>query len=93
MTRIEWSAPARLDLEEIDDSFTAIDRGIADHIIDRIEQAGDFLRQHPAAGPAILSGTVRKWRVRGAPYLLIYRLLPDRVDILRIRHDREQWDA
>lgn len=93
MIGIEWSAPARVDLEAIDDKFLAIDTALADHMIDRIEQAGKFLREHPAAGPEILSGMVRKWRVRGAPYLLFYRTLPDRVEILRIRHDRENWDA
>ncbi|KQM22458.1 hypothetical protein ASE73_14595 [Sphingomonas sp. Leaf24] len=93
MIGIEWSAPARVDLEAIDDKFLAIDTALADRMIDRIEQAGKFLREHPGAGPEILSGTVRKWRVRGTPYLLFYRMLPDRVEILRIRHDREDWDA
>ncbi|KQM30138.1 type II toxin-antitoxin system RelE/ParE family toxin [Sphingomonas sp. Leaf10] len=93
MIDIQWSAPARLDLEAIDDRFSAIDLALADRIIDRIEQAGNFLCDHPSAGPKILSGAARKWRVRGAPYLLLYRVLPDRVEILRIRHDREDWDA
>lgn len=93
MIGIEWSVPARIDLEAIDDRFCLIDVALAERMIERIEQAGDFLREHPSAGPTILSGTVRKWRVRGAPYLLFYRTLPNRVEILRVRHDREDWGA
>lgn len=89
MIDIQWSGPAGLDLEAIDDRFSAIDAALAD----RIEHAGNFLRDHPSAGSEILSGAVRKWRVRGAPYLLLYRILSDRVETLRIRHDREDWDA
>ncbi|MGN7160937.1 type II toxin-antitoxin system RelE/ParE family toxin [Sphingomonas sp. SAFR-052] len=93
MIGIEWSVPATIDLDAIDDRFSAIDVALADRMIERIEQAGNFLREHPSAGPTILSDSVRKWRVRSTPYLLFYRILPDRVEILRVRHDREDRDA
>ncbi|MFD1033894.1 type II toxin-antitoxin system RelE/ParE family toxin [Sphingomonas hankookensis] len=93
MIALNWSGPARADLEAIDDTLSIIDLALADRMIDRIEGAGSFLREHPMAGSTILSGAVRKWRVRGTPYLLLYRPLADRIEILRIRHDREDWDA
>ncbi len=93
MIDIEWASSARADLERIDDHLTAIDVTLADRVIDAIEGAGAFLREHPVAGAAILSGAARKWRVRGIPYLLLYRATTHKVEILRIRHDREDWHA
>ncbi|WP_010215170.1 type II toxin-antitoxin system RelE/ParE family toxin [Sphingomonas sp. PAMC 26621] len=33
----------------------------------------------------------RKWRISASPYILIYRVLDNRIQILRIRHGRENW--
>lgn len=93
MIGIEWTGTARSDLEVIDDRLTAIDRVLADATIDRIEAAGAFLREIPGAGPVILSDDIRKWTVRNTPYMLFYRIVADRIEILRVRHDREDWQA
>jgi plasmid stabilization system protein ParE len=52
----------------------------------------DILDRFPGVGSPF-GAEGRRLRVRGTPYLLFYRTLSDRVEILRIRHDREQWDA
>ena len=57
-----------------------------------VRQRSTILDSFPGVGRPI-SGGSRVLRVRGAPYLLIYRSLPDHVEILRVRHDREAWDT
>ncbi len=92
MIDIEWTGSARADLETIDDYLNLIDRALADRTIDRIEESGRFLRDNPAAGRVVLSDDIRKWGVRRTPYLLFYRIAAaDRIEILRVRHDREGW--
>lgn len=93
MIDIEWTGTASVDLEAIDDHLMAVDPALANATIDRIEAAGAFLRQTPGAGRIILSGGIRKWTVRNTPYLLLYRIVPNRIEILRVRHDREDWQA
>ncbi len=93
MIAIEWTAPARADLESIDDYLNVIDPALADRTIDRIEAAGGFLTENPAAGPISVGEDIRKWIVRRTPYLLFYRDAADRIEILRVRHDREGWQA
>ncbi len=58
----------------------------------RVRARSTIIDRFPGVGRAI-SGGSRVLRVRGTPYLLIYRTLPDHLEILRIRHDREDWDA
>ncbi|WP_229726751.1 type II toxin-antitoxin system RelE/ParE family toxin [Sphingomonas alpina] len=58
---------------------------------DKIERAARFLTTMPRAGPALRREEVRKWRVGSTPYVLIYRVLAERIDVLRIHHGRQDW--
>jgi len=53
--------------------------------------AGHFLAGLPEAGPALEGREARKWRVAGTNYLLIYRLVPDGIQVLRVQYAREDW--
>ncbi|KQM91472.1 hypothetical protein ASE70_15425 [Sphingomonas sp. Leaf22] len=64
----------------------------ASEMLAAVRARSTILDNFPGIGRAI-SGGSRLLRVQGTPYLLFYRMLPDRVEILRIRHDREDWDA
>ena len=33
----------------------------------------------------------RKFAVRGTPYILVYRIVSGAIEILRVRHNREDW--
>ena len=91
MKRVEWTIPAVQDLRAIDDHWCASGAERADEILDTIREAGDFLAGLPNAGPVMEAANVRKWRVRDTNYILLYRLVDDRVQILRVRHGRENW--
>jgi plasmid stabilization system protein ParE len=48
----------------------------------------DFPRMAPVA-----TELVRRKKIARSPYAVLYRVEEDRVFILRIRHDREDWQS
>jgi toxin ParE1/3/4 len=93
MKALFWTPPAEADLYAIDDYWWPIDPETADRIAGRIEEAAHFLRSLPQGGSLIEQGDIRKWRASSTPYLLIYRVRGETVEILRIHHDRQDWRA
>ena len=91
MNRIEWTGTAIADLYDIDDYWSAYSNDAAERVADRIQAAAAFLGTMPRAGPVLRREDARKWRIPASPYILIYRVLDDRIQILRIRHGRENW--
>lgn len=91
MRRIHWTTPAEWDLQAIDDHWCGYSAERADEILDVIRESGDFLAGLPEAGPALEETDLRKWRVAGTNYILVYRLIRDEVQILRVRHAHEDW--
>jgi plasmid stabilization system protein ParE len=61
--------------------------------VDEIEQAISTIAVAPLVWP-IVEGEVRRYLVRRFPYGVYYRVLPDRLRILAIKHHRrhpEYW--
>ncbi len=91
MTFVDWTAPAKADLARIDNYFAQADPAFADSVGYAAIAAGRFLVQWPGAGSPIEGETSNKWPVKGTPYVLVYRPLADRIEVLRVRHEREDW--
>ncbi len=91
MRPVAWTSLAERDLEVIDEYWFSVSQGQADRVIDRIRAAGDFLATMPHAGPALETGPARKWRVKQTDYILMYRVIADQIQVLRIRHAQENW--
>ncbi len=51
-----------------------------------------LLETYPDIGRGI-SGDIRIFRVRKTAYFLLYRVAEGQTEILRVRHDREDWQA
>lgn len=90
MIRIEWTAAARADLESIDGHLAGIDPGFATDVGHAAVQAARTLAQWPRTGRYLGSGR-RKKTIPGTPYIPIYRLKAKRLQVLRVRHVRENW--
>ncbi len=88
--KLVWTRPAQNDLAQIDWFLSEHDPGAADISARLALKAGRFIAENPRIGSAI-DIELRKWSVRGSPYLLIYRVTADAVEILRVRHEREDW--
>jgi len=89
MHSLIWAAPARHDLTTIG-AWLAEQAGpeIAVRYLEQIIVSSDRFRYYPASGPANGDG-VRRMRISGTRYLLFYRITATRVEILRVRHARE----
>ena len=90
MRRARWTRRAQADLARIDDFNARNDPDYADFIGRAAIAAGEFLAEHPEAGPALADGE-RKWLVPHTDYVLVYRVLERSVEILRTHHGREDW--
>jgi len=90
MKRVLWSDAAIAELGEADDHHRPLDRVYADRLADSVFAATRFLASNPAAGMEV-SGRRRKWRVRGTPYLILYRPADTSVRILHVVHAARDW--
>ncbi len=90
---VKWTESAWEDLNSIADYL--LSEGVvyetANAFLKRIFKAPEHLAAFPGAGkPGRLPGT-REWRVKGAPYALIYVMRDSKVHILRVIHDRRRF--
>ncbi|MBB4154806.1 plasmid stabilization system protein ParE [Sphingomonas jinjuensis] len=90
MSVARWSRQARDDLAKADIYYRERSVTYAYRIGRDAIAAGRFLAEFPSAGPAFGGGT-RKWRIENTDYLLIYRVIPGGVEIVRMRHAHENW--
>lgn len=90
---IVWAPSARADLARIDLYYSELDLDFANRAARNAVAAARFLQANPHAGPKVDGTAYRKWRVAESPFLLIYRPEKGAVRILRVRHDREDWQA
>ncbi len=93
MKDVVWAQRAVDDLDRIEATLTDIDAELAELQIKWLVRAARWLLQHPHAGPSIGYRDWRNWRPRGQRCLLLYRPGPQGVEVVRIRHEREDWLA
>ncbi|SDA36529.1 Plasmid stabilization system protein ParE [Sphingomonas sp. NFR15] len=89
MPRLIWSPAALDDLDAIDAYFLEHDVP-ASNVFRALDRVAHRLLDYPRLGRA-LSEPFRVMGVRGTDYILIYRLRDEGVEIVRIRHGREDW--
>ncbi|HEY4052459.1 MAG TPA: type II toxin-antitoxin system RelE/ParE family toxin [Terriglobales bacterium] len=90
--RIRWTDPAVRDFTQICDYINehgsaAIARRVALSIYDRI----NILTKFPESGRTGRQPETRELVFSGLPYLAIYRIREDVVEILRILHGAQDW--
>ena len=88
MRRVRWAKDALCDLDKIDLWFAERDPDFADQVGHAALAAANFLTEFPSAGPAYF-GKVRKWAVPNTEYRLLYRVTDETIEVLRVRHARE----
>lgn len=90
---IQWTESAWEDLDGITDYLLA--EGVAfedaEDYVKHIFKAPDHLATLPGAGKPGRVPNTREWLVKDTPYALIYRVLADRVQILRVMHGSRQF--
>ena len=94
--RVEWSAAAVADLDRFADFLQDRFPTIATLVGREIAEKTDLLFEHPELGRALgHRADLRQLvvRVLNASYVIHYRLMPDRLVILRVFHSREARDT
>jgi toxin ParE1/3/4 len=90
MPRLIWSRGSVDDLVRIKAFLDQHDPRAALRIVEAMRTSADLLAAYPCAGP-VLSDQSRNFSVRRTPYILVYRILGDAVEVARVRHARENW--
>jgi toxin ParE1/3/4 len=90
---ISWSEPALADLRALDawlDEHAS--PGLALRTLVAIHLRARFLENFPHGGRPV-GGDMRVLRVLDTPHLILYRLRKDSVEVLRVHHEREDWQV
>lgn len=89
--KLEWSVFALADRNGIFDFIEADSPRSAIKVDSAIEAQAERLVDFPESGrPGRITGT-REVVVAHLPYVIAYRIMADRVRILRVLHGAQQW--
>lgn len=84
--KIEWADSARRDFEDAIAHIEQQSRSGARRVGERILAAVDLLEQFPEAAPRSRHRGLRQLVVARTPYIVIYRIERDRVEIRAVVH-------
>jgi toxin ParE1/3/4 len=89
--RVSWSLPAHADLKRIE-TWLASERPPAFELatLQAIHARCLFLAKFPHGG-GILMGELRRLVVIGTPYIMIFRVQDSGIEIVRLFHERQDW--
>ena len=91
MKTINWSRASIVDLTAIRHWLvTEASEPVARRLLTQIRTQASQLASFPSIGSAI-GQSERKLRVRGTSYVIAYRTSSERVEVLRVHHNRQDW--
>lgn len=90
---VKWSALAQADFRVFYESALEQDATYALNISEALEEATNRLLAFPRLGTPVGLAGHRKWRLKKTPFLMIYAIEVDGLYILRVYHERQDWDA
>ncbi len=91
MLTLEWSIKALIDFDEAQTYIAQENPFAAQTVAERIWHATKRLTDAPNIGRSGLVPGTRHWVVDRTPYLIVYRVTPESVQILRVWHGRRDW--
>ena len=91
--RIRWTAPAATDLEEIHAYLKEYNPQLAQRTVLFLYDGIRSLKKMPNRGRIGLRNGTRELIMHPLPYLVVYRVKDDSVEILHIVHGRRDTEA
>jgi len=88
---VRWTAPAAEDLKRITRYIRKQNPTAARHVATTIFDAANSLDTFPNRGREGRIAGTREFLFPGWPYILVYEVTEDTVEILRIYHGAQDW--
>lgn len=89
--RIVWTHKARADMADLQDYIAGDKPDAAIAVGLRIVEAAKKLADHPVMGRAGRVPRTRELVVADTPYVVVYRVCDNTLNVLRILHTSMQW--
>jgi addiction module RelE/StbE family toxin len=89
--RIRWLRTALRNLDQHANHIAKDDPFAARNAVQRIQTAVDQLAEYPSMGRIGRVPLTRELIVGGTPWIIIYRVRADAVEIIRVLHGAQSW--
>jgi toxin ParE1/3/4 len=89
--KLLWTVAALRHLREAREYIEIDNRAAAARQIELIEASANHLRVFPMMGRAGRRATTRELPVSGTPYVVVYRVREETVQILAVLHGARNW--
>ena len=89
--RVSWTQPAARELEAIGDYIAHENPRAADRTVKRIRERTRELADYPSLGRAGRALGTRELVIPRTPFIVVYRVGDDRVEILTVFHGARRW--
>ena len=89
--RVRWTTTASDDLAHIVDYIRKDNPAAARRVAQTIYQSVAGLRKFPGIGRIGLAENTRELVFSPWPYIAVYEIIDDQVQVLRIRHAAQDW--
>jgi toxin ParE1/3/4 len=87
---VRWTEPALSDLKAIHAFIGKENPHAADRVASRILEAVDALERFPNRGRLGPDGVARELVLKGWPWIVVYDVLMDEVQVLRVLHGAQE---
>lgn len=89
--RVRRTTPAADDLESSQAHYLEKNPETAREMAERVVEVTELLRDQPRLGRRGLRASTREWVVGDTPYILVYRIREDVVEIVHVWHGAQNW--
>jgi toxin ParE1/3/4 len=91
--KIVWTRPALRQLGEAREYIAIDNPAAAIRQIERIEKSVHRLAVFPMIGRTGMRAGTREFPIPGTPYILVYRVARDKLQILAVLHGARNWKS
>lgn len=89
--KLRWTQIALTEFEDAHDHIAKDNPTAAQVVAQRILEATDKVLEYPHIGRVGEDEDTREWHVQRTPYLLVYQVQDDAIEILRVYHNKRDW--
>ncbi len=88
---LKWTRPSINDLREAGEFIASDNPQAAERMAERVQEAVEYLLEHPNMGRVGRVLGTRELVVSGTPFIIVYRVIVPTIQILRVLHHSRKW--